>query len=174
MKHLDVRQGEGNRGEGRLHEPCVLAPARGVPGDLPVAEVDEKAGVVPLGADPHAGGIRDDARPRCAPAELAGDYVGELGLAGPAGMGFEPGPGVCADGAVPPMMRPMRRLEAQNPRRSGAAFTLRAPQARQSAPWAGTASGASGSGRFGFSACPRMLQQAGLDAPGIPCCAGIG
>lgn len=74
----------------------------------------------------------------------------------------------------PPMMRPMRRLGAQSPRRSRAAFILRAPQARQSAPWAGTASGASGSGCFGFSPRPRMLQWVGLGAPGIPRCAGIG
>ena len=71
-----------------------------------VAEVDEKAGVVPLGADPHVGEIRDDARSRCAPAGLAGGYVGELGFVGPAGMGFEPGPGVCADKAAPPRDAP--------------------------------------------------------------------
>lgn len=33
MKYLDVRQGEGNRGEGRLHGPRVFALARGVPDD---------------------------------------------------------------------------------------------------------------------------------------------
>ena len=101
-----VSKVEDNRGEGRFQETCVLAPARGVPGDLPVAEVDEKAGVVPLGADPHVGEIRDDARSRCAPAGLAGGYVGELGFVGPAGMGFEPGPGVCADKAAPPRDAP--------------------------------------------------------------------
>lgn len=102
MRHPNVRQGEGNRCEGRLQGPCVFAPARGVPDDLPVAEVDEKAGVVPLGADPHAGGIRDDVRPRCAPVEPAGDYVGELGFVGLVGMDFELGLGVCAGEAVLP------------------------------------------------------------------------
>ena len=52
--------------------------------------------------------------------------------------------------------------------------SLRAPQARRFAPWAGTTSGASGSGRFGFSARPRMLQQAGLGATRVSHCADIG
>ena len=67
-----VSKVEDNRGEGRLHEPCVLAPARGVPGDLPVAGVGKRAGVVPLEADPHAGGIRDDARPSDSRAATSG------------------------------------------------------------------------------------------------------
>ena len=77
-------------------------------------------------------------------------------------------------GPLSPMMRPMRRPEARNPRRSSAAFALRAPQARRFAPQAGTTSGASGSGRSGSSPRPRMLQQTGLGAPGIPRCADIG
>lgn len=99
----------------------------GVPGDFPVAEVDKKADVVPLRADPHEGEIRGDARPRCALVELAGDYVGSSASSGLSAWALNLALGYALTRPFPLMMRPTRRLEAQNPCRSSTVFILRAP-----------------------------------------------
>lgn len=53
VEYLDVRDGEGERHERRLDQPGVLPGPGGVADDLPVAEVDEQADVVPRGSDAH-------------------------------------------------------------------------------------------------------------------------
>lgn len=79
----DARDGEGGRRERRLDQPDVLPGPGGAAGDLPVAGVDEQAGVVPRGPDAHVGQIAaymGARRPAAAPAR---DDVRRVGLATP-------------------------------------------------------------------------------------------
>ena len=83
VEDLNVRDWEGERRERRLDQPGVLPGPGGVADDLPVAGVDEQAGVVPRGPDAH------------------GD-VWHVGLADRPGAHLEPLPALCADRAVLP------------------------------------------------------------------------
>lgn len=83
MEGPDARDGEGGRRKRRLDQPDVLPGPGGAAGDLPVAGVDEQAGVVPRGPDAHVGQIAaymGARRPAAAPAR---DDVRRVGLATP-------------------------------------------------------------------------------------------
>lgn len=102
MEYLDVRDGEGDRRERRLDQPGVLPGPDGVTDDLPVAGVDEQAGVVPRGPDAHVGQVAAYMGARRPAAEAARDDVGHVGLVDRPGVHLEPLPAVCADQAVLP------------------------------------------------------------------------
>ena len=80
MEHADVRQREPQRGEGGLHQPCVLPVARRVPHDLAVVQVDQQADVVPLAADADVREVADYVGAREVAVELPVEHVGGLGL----------------------------------------------------------------------------------------------
>ena len=102
VENLDVRDRDGGRRERRLDQPGVLPGPGGLTGDLPVAGVDEQAGVVPRGPDAHVGQVAAYMGARRPAAEAARDDVGHVGLVDRPGVHLEPLPAVCADQAVPP------------------------------------------------------------------------
>ena len=102
MEGPDARDGEGGRRERRLDQPDVLPGPGGAAGDLPVAGVDEQAGVVPRGPDAHVGQIAAYMGARRPAAEAARDDVRHVGLVYRPGVHLEPLSAVCADRAVLP------------------------------------------------------------------------
>ena len=102
VEDLDVRDGEGERRERRLDQPGVLPGPGGAADDLPAAEVDEQADVVPRGPDAHVGQVAAYMGARRPAAEAARDDVGHVGLVDRPGVHLEPLPAACAGQAVLP------------------------------------------------------------------------
>ena len=102
VEDLDVRDREGERRERRLDQPGVLPGPGGVPDDLPVAEVDEQADVVPRRPDAHVGQVAAYIGARRPAAEAARDDVRHVGPVDRPGVHLEPLPAVCADQTVLP------------------------------------------------------------------------
>lgn len=102
VEGLDVRDREGERRKRRPDRPGVLPGPDGVADDLPVAGVDERAGVVPRRPDARVGQIAAYMGARRPAAEAARDGVRRVGLVDRPGAHLEPLPAVCTDQAVLP------------------------------------------------------------------------
>lgn len=95
--------------------------------DLPVAEVDEQADVVPRCPDAYAGQVAAYLGARRPAAEAARDDVRHVGLVDRPGVHLEPLPAVCAGQAVLPHDRQTRRRLTVTPDLLGDALILRDP-----------------------------------------------
>ena len=147
MEGLDVRDGEGGRRERRLDLPGVLPGPGGVADDLPVAGVDEQAGVVPRSPDAHVGQVAAYMGARRPAAEAARDDVRHVGLVYRPGVHLEPLPAVCAD-------QPVLPHDAADP--APADGDARPPGRRLYLARAATTAGAAGSGAAGRPGRERM------------------
>ena len=139
VEDLDVRDGEEERPERRLDRPGVLPGPGGVADDLPVAEVDEQADVVPRGPDAHVGQVAAYMGARRPAAEAARDDIRHVGLVYRPGVHLEPLPAVCTDQAVLPhdAADPAPADGGADP--SSDAFILRGPYRPLLAAWAASA-----------------------------------
>ena len=80
VEHLNVGQGEVERGERTQHQVRVPGQTGGMAGDAPVRQIDQQAYVRPAAPDPHVRKVAGQVRARLVAVELAIQQVRQLRL----------------------------------------------------------------------------------------------